>query len=61
MICGKVLNKFPDHMDDVLFDITAEDLKKHVSDSPEFRINYEKLRRKANDLQEGLSILDELY
>jgi hypothetical protein len=32
-----------------------------VSDSPGFRTNYEKLHSKAKDLQEGLSILDELY
>jgi hypothetical protein len=61
MICGKVLYQFPDHIDDLFFDITAEDREKHVSDSPEFRIKYEKLCRTAEYLQEGLSILDEIY
>jgi hypothetical protein len=60
MICGSVLHAYPGHMEESLFDVTADELKKLVSDSREFKSNCTNLKRKFDDLQEGLKILEDL-
>jgi hypothetical protein len=60
MICGSVLHRYPDHMEESLFNVTADDLRKLVSDSREFKSNFTNVKRKVDDLQEGLKILEEL-